>query len=84
LLSAAAAFLRALQEATKRFGWRVGAHVVMSNHFHLPVQTPESNLSAGTQWWQVTFASQFNRMRNQQGHLFQGRSRSICLAACRT
>jgi len=36
---AAAALLEALQEASKRFGWRVGADVVMRNHFLLAGQT---------------------------------------------
>jgi len=73
LLSAGAAeaFLKALQEATERFGWRVGVHMVMRNHFHLAVQTPEPNLSAGMQWWQVTFVSRFNRMQISRGTCFK-------------
>lgn len=31
-----------------------------SDHFHLPVETPEANLSAGMQWLQGTWANRFN------------------------
>jgi REP element-mobilizing transposase RayT len=34
---AAAAFERTLGEAAERFGWRIHAYVVMTNHFHLAV-----------------------------------------------
>jgi len=78
-VGAAKAFLVALQETVDRFGWRLGAYVVMRNQFHLAVQTPQTNLSAGMQWLQVTFATRFNRMRKENGHLFQGRYRAIVL-----
>jgi REP element-mobilizing transposase RayT len=31
-------------------GWRVHAFVLMSNHYHLLVETPEGNLVAGMRW----------------------------------
>ncbi len=40
---AAVAFERTLGEAAKRYGWRVHAYVVMSNHFHLAVELTEPN-----------------------------------------
>jgi REP element-mobilizing transposase RayT len=43
------AFLDFLGEATKRFGWSVTVWVLMTNHFHLVIQTPEANLSRGMQ-----------------------------------
>lgn len=76
---AAAAFVTALREATERFHWDLGAYVIMRNHFHLALRTPEPNLSVGMQWLQVTFASRFNRLREEQGRLFQGRYRAIHL-----
>ncbi|HVU34629.1 MAG TPA: transposase [Opitutaceae bacterium] len=44
---AAESFIGCLLEGAERFGWRVHAYVVMSNHFHLAVETPEPNLSDG-------------------------------------
>ncbi len=78
-VGAAKAFVDTLAETVKRYEWELGAYVVMRNHFHLAVRTPQPNLSAGMQWLQVTFASRFNRLRSEQGHLFQGRFKSILL-----
>lgn len=74
---AADAFERTLGEAAERFGWRVAAYVVMRNHFHLAVETPEPNLSLGMQWLQGTWARRFNRFRGVEGHPFQGRFKSL-------
>jgi len=48
------AFERALGEAAGRYGWRVHAYGVMSNHFHLAIELTEPNLSVGMQWLQGT------------------------------
>lgn len=51
------AFEKALLETAERCGWRVYAYVVMSNHYHLAVETPEPNLVEGMRWLQSTFAT---------------------------
>jgi len=71
------AFEACLAEAVVRFGWLVHGWVVMGNHFHVAVQTPEANLCRGMQWLQTTFVTRFNRLRSEHGHLFQGRYRAI-------
>ncbi len=40
-------FLRTLAEVCRRTGWRVHAYVLMSNHYHLLLETPEANWSRG-------------------------------------
>jgi REP element-mobilizing transposase RayT len=75
------AFLQLLAEAVKRFGWRVTAWVLMTNHFHLVIQTPEANLSRGMQWLNGTYADWFNRRHERSGHLFQGRFKSFIIEA---
>lgn len=70
---AAEAFLRVLIEATALYSWRVHAYVVMRNHFHLALDTPQPNLVEGMHWLQSTLATRFNRLRRESGHLFQGR-----------
>ena len=45
-------FLRTLGEACGRTGWRVHAYVLMSNHYHLMLETPEPNLVKGMHWLQ--------------------------------
>jgi hypothetical protein len=49
----------------------------MSNHYHLAVSTPKANLVEGMRWLQGTFSVRFNRLRNERGHLFQGRYKSL-------
>ena len=74
---AALAFERALAEATRRYRWRVHAYVVLSNHFHVALETPEPNLTDGMHWLLTTFCSRHNRCRGRHGHLFQGRYKAL-------
>ena len=74
---AAAAFERTLGEAAERFGWRVHAYVVMSNHFHLAVELTEPNLSTGMQWLQGTWIRRYNGFRKLIGRPFQGRYKAL-------
>jgi REP element-mobilizing transposase RayT len=46
-------YLRTLGEVCSRTGWRVHARVLMSNHYHLMIQTPQANLVAGMRWFQT-------------------------------
>lgn len=71
------AFLKCLDEVCGRTGWRIHAWCLMSNHFHLAVTTPQANLVDGMSWLLGTFANRFNRFRQEQGHLFQGRYKSF-------
>lgn len=73
----AKAFERVLFECCERMHWRLFAYVLMRNHFHLAIETPQANLVAGMHWLQTTFATRFNGYRHENGHLFQGRYRSI-------
>jgi putative transposase len=73
------AFLAVLEEAVVRFGWRLHAYVLMRNHYHLALETPQPNLVDGMHWLQSTVATRFNRFRRESGHLFQGRYKSILI-----
>jgi REP element-mobilizing transposase RayT len=64
-------FLRLLGVAAKRFRWSVTAWVLMTNHFHLVIQTPEPNLSRGMHWLNGSYAGWFNHVHDGSGHLFQ-------------
>ena len=74
---AAESFQTCLFEAGEKFGWRVHAFIIMRNHFHLAVETPEPNLSAGMKWLQGTWAARFNRFRGEAGRPFQGRYKAL-------
>ena len=70
-------FLQILAETVLRFGWRLLSWVLMSNHYHLVIQTPEANLSRGMHWLNARYAQGFNRRHERIGHLFQGRFKGI-------
>lgn len=71
------AFEKVLFEACEKTGWWLYAYVIVGNHFHLAIGTPQGNLVSGMQWLQATFANRFNRFRKVNGHLFQGRYKSL-------
>jgi REP-associated tyrosine transposase len=66
-------FLELLGVVVSRFGWRCHAYCLMPNHFHLVIETPEANISAGMQWLNGSYAQWFNIRYGFSGHLFQGR-----------
>ena len=70
-------FLRTLGEACDRTGWRLHAYVLMSNHYHFLLETPEPNLVAGMKWFQGSYSIRFNRRHDLCGHVFQGRYKAV-------
>lgn len=75
----AQAFVSALEEAVACQGWVLHAYVIMRNHYHLALETPDPNLVSGMHWLQSTFATRFNRFRRERGHLFQGRYQALVI-----
>ncbi|MFO8026689.1 MAG: transposase, partial [Opitutales bacterium] len=51
-------------EAAERCGWKLYAYVIMSDHYHLAIETPDPNMVEGMRWLQSTFATRFNRFHN--------------------
>ena len=70
-------FLELLETAVERYRIRLHAYVLMDNHFHLLVETPEGNLSASLQWIKQAYSMWYNVKHNRVGPLFQGRFRSV-------
>ena len=70
-------FIETLGEACAKTGWQVHACVLMPNHFHLVVETPQPNLVAGMKWLLGTYTSRFNRRQKLFGRLFSGRYKSL-------
>lgn len=70
-------FVMTLDEACGQTGWQVHAYCLMENHFHLVIETPESNLVAGMRWFLGTYTARFNRRHKLFGHLFSGRYKSL-------
>jgi REP element-mobilizing transposase RayT len=66
-------FLDMLDRLARARGWVGHAYCLMPNHYHLVLETPEPDLSAGMQWLNGRYAQDFNHRYGIEGHLFQGR-----------
>ena len=70
-------FLATLGATCTKTSWQVHAYCLMSNHFHLVVETPRPNLVSGMKWLLGTYTMRFNRRHGLSGHLFAGRYKSL-------
>jgi REP element-mobilizing transposase RayT len=70
-------WLETLGQACEKTGWRIHAWVMMNNHYHLLLETPEANLVAGMKWLQGTYTQRYNSRHEIFGHLFQGRYKAV-------
>jgi len=72
-------FLELLPEVVERYGVELHAYVLMGNHYHLLIRTPQANASAAIQWLNVSYSVWYNRSRERVGHVFQGRFSSVLI-----
>jgi len=70
-------FLHTLSQACEMTGWRVHAWILMGNHYHLFLQTPEPNLVAGMSWLQNTLTRRYNVRHRKWGRLFGDRYKAV-------
>lgn len=70
-------FLECIEKAIERFRLDIFAFVLMGNHYHLLLRTPQANLSRAMQWLQTAYSVYYNLKHQRSGHLFQGRYKSI-------
>jgi putative transposase len=57
------------------------SYVLMPNHFHLLITTPEGNLSEFMRHFNISYTAYFNRRHHRTGHLYQGRYKSLLIDA---
>jgi REP element-mobilizing transposase RayT len=70
-------FVRRLGDVVPAVRWRLHAWVLMTNHFHLLVETPDANLARGMQQLNSSYSQAFNRHHRRVGHVLQGRYKGI-------
>ena len=70
-------FLEYLTEAKKKFNTNFHCYVLMSNHYHLIIETPKANVSRVMHFINGSYTTYVNVKRKRSGHLFQGRYKSI-------
>ena len=69
--------LTCLGQAALRYKPVIYCYVLMGNHYHLLLETPQPNLSQFMRDLNGTYTTYFNRRHKRNGHLFQGRFKSI-------
>lgn len=70
-------FLKTIGRVARRYEWQCLAYCLMANHYHLVLRTPQPNLSRGMGVANSAYAMAFNNRYEREGHLFQGRFRSV-------
>jgi putative transposase len=70
-------FCETLGQACGRTGWLVHAWILMTNHYHFMLETPEPNLVAGMQWLQNAYTRRYNTRHGLWGRLFGDRYKAI-------
>jgi REP element-mobilizing transposase RayT len=71
------AFVKNLGRVCERFGWRVWAWCLMTNHYHLLVETLRPTLSKGMREINGVYTQGFNRRHGRVGHILQGRYKAV-------
>ena len=69
-------FLEILCIGCQLYKVQLHAYVLMSNHYHLLIETKDENLSHFMKHLNASYAIYFNKKYKRSGHLWQGRFRS--------
>lgn len=72
-------FLGLVADLPERYRVEVHAFVLMDNHYHLLLRTPEANLSHAVRWLNLSYGIKFNWVHRAHGAVFQGRFRSVVI-----
>ena len=69
--------LSILSQVWRRFAVGCHAYCLMSNHYHLVLETAEPNLARALRQINGVYTQRFNRRHERVGHVFQGRYKAI-------
>jgi REP element-mobilizing transposase RayT len=70
-------FINLLKETAEQWNVKITAYCLMSNHYHILLQTPEGNLSRSMRHLNGIYTQRYNKMHGYDGQLFRGRYKSI-------
>ena len=70
-------FLELVARASDRYHWLCHAYCLMSNHYHVLIETSHPTLSKGMKYINGLYTQRFNRRHQRVGHVFQGRFKGI-------
>jgi putative transposase len=70
-------FLDKLTHSLDIYSVKLYSYALMSNHFHLLVETPLGNLGQFMRHFNISYTGYFNHRHQRAGHVYQGRYKSI-------
>jgi len=70
-------FLDLFSDVCESYNWDCHGYCLMSNHYHLLIETPEPNLTHGMRQLNGVYSQKYNHRHKKVGHVFQGRYVSI-------
>ncbi len=73
-------FVELLEESWEMWNIRVAAYCLMTNHYHILVQTPDANISRSMRHINGVYTQRFNKRHRCDGQLFRGRYKSILVS----
>ena len=71
------AWIEILEGVCGRFGCRCFGYCLMSDGYHLVIETPKPNLSKAVRQLNGVYTQRSNRLHDTDGHVFRGRYKSI-------
>jgi REP element-mobilizing transposase RayT len=71
------AWLDILGSVCERLNWICHACCLVTNHYHVVLETDEGNLAKGMRQLNGVHARYVNRTQGRVGHVFQGRYKAI-------
>lgn len=70
-------FLEKLEQTAERHRLKIHVYVLMSNHYHLLIETPDANLSKAMHDLNASYANWYRSKYKLIGSIFQGRYKAI-------
>ena len=62
-----------------KYNFLLHGYVLMTNHYHLILETNKPNLHQIMHYLNGSYTTYFNRINGRSGHLFQGRYKAIVM-----
>ena len=73
-------FLTTVAEACQRFDCIIHAYCLMSNHYHILIETPNANLSRVMRHINGVYTQRYHRLKHTDASLFRGRYKAILVS----
>lgn len=72
-------FMILVKECQKKYGFKVHSYCLMSNHFHMLIETGQVKIGTIMERMLKSYSNNFNRKYSYNGHVFQGRYKGILI-----